>query len=73
MKDMYRKRILRTAVVSAALIIGITAFSSCSYEELTPKTDDLSSNYVIPQGEIPTAQELARVKAIKDEYNNSIK
>lgn len=73
MKAMYHKHIIKAAVITLVYIAGVAAVSSCSYEELTPKTDDLSSSYVLPKGETPSAQEQADVKAIRNEYNNSIK
>ncbi len=55
------------------LIIAVCILGSCSYEELPPKTDDASSNYILPKGDIPSASDLATQAQIKAEYNNAIK
>jgi hypothetical protein len=56
-------------IIACALIIGI--LNSCKYEELPPKTDNASSNYILPKGEIPTAEEREIVNNIKNEYIQS--
>ncbi len=66
MKVMYRKYALAAAVLAALLL------SSCSYQELTPKTDDRSDYYQLPKGETPTAEERSLVQAAKDEYEAAI-
>lgn len=35
-------------------------------------TDDASTQYVLPQGEVPTPEEVALVQAVKDAYEESI-
>ncbi len=56
---------LCTAIVVASLLAG-----GCSYNELPPKTDDATTTYTLPKGVIPTADESAEAKAIREEYNN---
>lgn len=51
----------------------ISALSACSYNELPPKTDDITTSYVLPKGELPTAAEKNEVAAAKAEYEESIK
>lgn len=51
----------------------ISALSACSYNELPPKTDDITTSYVLPKGELPTAAEKNEVAAVKAEYEESIK
>lgn len=46
---------------------------ACSYSELPPKTDDITTSYVLPKGELPSAEEKAAVAAAKAEYEASIK
>ena len=72
MKVMYRKSIIRAAIAACSLCGLTLSVASCSYDELTPKTDDRSEYYQIPKGEIPSAEEQAEVKAIRDEYNAAI-
>lgn len=64
---MKSKKIFHTFVVSA-LVAGIC---SCSYEEQPPKTTDSDSNYVLPAGEIPDAEEIAIVNAARMEYEDA--
>ena len=52
---------------SAALLAG------CSYDELPPKTDDITTSYVLPKGEEPSDEEKAFVAAAIAEYEASIK
>lgn len=55
------------------IFAAIAVLSSCSYDELPPKTDDITTDYVLPKGELPTAAEKAEVAAAKAEYEESIK
>lgn len=69
---------MKTAIIKKGLIlISVLALSilipSCSYDELPPKTDDATSNYVLPKGEVPTAAEQQEVSNIRTEYNNATK
>lgn len=70
MKAMYRKYKIAAAIATG--VLAALLLSSCSYQELTPKTDDRSDNYQLPKGETPTAAERALVQAAKDEYNAAI-
>ena len=47
--------------------------SGCSYNELPPKTDDITTSYVLPKGVKPSQAELDFVNAAKAEYEASIK
>ena len=64
MKTDFRKIMLILPVV--CLLAG------CSYNETPPMTDDASTQYVLPQGEVPTPEEVALVQAVKDAYEESI-
>lgn len=58
------------------IIIGLAAtlcLGACSYNELPPKTDDLSNDYVLPKGVLPTASERAEAAAAKAEYEEFLK
>ena len=55
-------------------ILSATALiAGCSYNELPPKTDDITTSYVLPKGEIPTDAERETAAAAKAEYENAIK
>ena len=54
------------------MLVCIAGITGCSYDELPPKTDDVSSNYQIPKGEIPTQEERDLVEALKKEYAEAI-
>ena len=60
------KRFFAIFVVSAIV-------AGCSYDELPPKTDDITTSYVLPKGVKPTQEELNLVNAAKAEYETSIK
>lgn len=49
----------------------VAGICSCSYEEQPPKTTDSDSNYVLPAGEIPDAEEIAIVNAARMEYEDA--
>lgn len=65
------KRARKSLTLGLGLLILAAAAYGCSYNELPPKTDDVTTDYVLPQGEIPTAEEYAEVEAIRTEYRNS--
>ena len=54
------------------IFLAVSVLSGCSYEETPPMTDDASTQYVLPQGEVPTPEEVAQVQAIKQAYEESI-
>ena len=56
-----------------AIFVGVAVLSGCAYNELPPKTDDITTNYVLPKGVKPTPDERAFVEAVRAEYNASIK
>lgn len=55
------------------LTVAFAALSGCSYDELPPKTDDITTSYVLPKGTIPSAEEKAAVAAAKEEYEQFLK
>lgn len=44
---------------------------SCTYEEQPPKTTDSDSNYILPAGEVPNAEEIEFVNAARMEYEDA--
>ena len=55
------------------LLYTIFIFSACyESEELTPKVDDTTSDYLLPTGVILTAQEREEVQERWNEYNTAI-
>ena len=59
----------KTIIILSAMAV----LSGCAYNELPPKTDDITTSYVLPKGEIPTAAERSAVASAKAEYENAIK
>lgn len=57
--------------ILATFIVGAT-LCGCSYNELPPKTSDASKSYIKPKGEIPTAAEREKLKAIRAEYEAAV-
>ena len=65
------KKILYTFII--IITCSFTLFLSCdSPEELTPKVDNTSEDYLLPTGSILNAQDREEVQALWDEYNNAI-
>lgn len=64
------KRVL--LYISAICFTALT-MQSCKYDELPPKTDDASKDYMIPKGVVPSASEIEEQNAAKKEYSESIK
>lgn len=58
--------------ITATLLAAAALLCSCSYNELPPKTDDATTDYILPAGTLPSADELATVRALKEEYENAI-
>jgi hypothetical protein len=56
-----------------AIFVGVAVLSGCAYNELPPKTDDITTSYVLPKGVKPSQTELDFVNAAKAEYEASIK
>lgn len=48
-------------------VLGLT--TGCKYNELPPKTDDATTTYTLPAGEIPSAEEKAVQTQARNEYN----
>ena len=65
---------VKTTIIRITLALGIAVIllGGCSYNELPPKTDDATTDYILPSGTIPTAEESAAVQALRDEYNNAV-
>ena len=64
------KKLLYTIFI---FIISFSTFSACDVsEELTPKVDDTTSDYLLPTGVILTAQEREEVQERWNEYNTAI-
>ena len=64
------KKLLYTIFI---FIISFSTFSACDEsEELTPKVDDTTSDYLLPTGVILTAQEREEVQERWNEYNTAI-
>ena len=61
------KKLLYTIFI---FIISFSTFSAS--EELTPKVDDTTSDYLLPTGVILTAQEREEVQERWNEYNTAI-
>ena len=58
--------------VKISIIFTILLLSSgCTYNELPPKTDDASINYLEPKGVLATQEERDIVEAAKDEYEKA--
>ena len=56
------------------IILSVMAIlTGCAYDELPPKTDDITTSYVLPKGEAPTAAERGVAAAAKAEYEDAIK
>ena len=59
----------KTAIL---IIASASVLCGCSYNELPPKTDDATTDYILPAGTIPTTEETAIVSALREEYENAI-
>lgn len=57
---------IKTVFIAAAIML-----CGCSYDELPPKTDDATTDYILPKGTMPSAEETEYVKAIRAEYNEA--
>ena len=64
----------KTTAIQTILVLGIAAIllCGCSYNELPPKTDDATTDYILPSGTVPTAEETAAVQALREEYENAV-
>lgn len=69
MKAMNKKKI----ILPALLLLLLSAVTGCSYKEEPDRTNDATTSYVTPKGDLPSAEERAYVQALVDEYNKSIK
>ncbi len=55
------------------LIFALLLLTGCGYEKLPPKTDSSASQYVLPKGEIPSAEDREALADIRSEYEQYIK
>ena len=65
----YRKEYLIFAL-SAFLCLSL---HGCGYDEEPPKTDDATTELILPKGEIPSSEERSIVNEAKAEYEQWIK
>lgn len=65
---------VKTTIIRITLVLGIAAIllGGCSYNELPPKTDDATTDYILPSGTVPTVEETAAVQALREEYENAV-
>ena len=54
------------------LLIFVFLLAGCGYEKLPPKTENSATQYVLPKGEIPTAEDREAVAEIRAEYETYI-
>jgi len=66
-------RIKKHIFVISLLLSCLTCAVSCTYESEPPKTEGAASTYVLPKGEVPSADEKAVADAAKTEYENYLK
>lgn len=74
-RDMAIRQIfweMRQFLIILQTVCTMSLLGGCSYQKLPPKTDDAGANYVLPAGEVPTAEENDIVNAAKAEYRNDI-
>ena len=66
---------MKTDIMIRILLILMlfVALCGCSYNELPTKTDDITTSYVLPKGELPSADEKAVANAAKQEYESALK
>ena len=62
---------MKTKFIYIFIIFALLA-TGCSYEKLPPKTDSSTSQYVLPKGEIPSAEDRDALADIRAEYDNYI-
>lgn len=62
---------MKTKFIYIFIIFALLA-TGCGYEKLPPKTDSSSSQYVLPKGEIPSAEDRDALADIHAEYDNYI-
>jgi len=67
MKAMNKKII---AILPVVMLLFLA--TGCKYDERPPKTSDAASDYILPQGDLPTEAEMQAVQAARDEYESSI-
>lgn len=73
MKAMNKKSYICTALVVIKVLVVTIFISSCSYNELPPKTDSANDNYILPAGVLPSSEEKQVQQEARDEYNNFLK
>lgn len=55
------------------ILAGVIFAVSCGYESEPPLTESARSTYVLPKGEVPTAEEAAQAEAARTEYDDYLK
>ena len=55
-----------------ALAAACLAAGGCTYDKLPPKTGSSNRTYLLPKGELPTAEESAEVAAAREAYRQYI-
>ncbi len=59
--------------LSFGLVGLLLLMSACTNDPQPPMTTDSDSEYTLPAGAIPTAEERELVNKIREEYTNSLK
>ena len=60
---------MKTDIWKFLLIFALAlSAAGCTYDKLPPKTGSGTLQYVLPKGEVPTAEERAELDAIRAEY-----
>ncbi|MDD3036513.1 hypothetical protein [Bacteroides sp.] len=59
-------------IICAIGIFSFTFLSCDKPEELTPKVESVTDDYLLPKGNILTSQEREEIQARWDEYNTAI-
>ncbi len=59
--------------ISVGLAGLLLLMSACTNDPQPPMTTDSDSEYTLPAGTIPTAEERELVNQLREEYTNSLK
>lgn len=65
-------KVMRNKKFLTILALTVLFLSSCSFDPQPPKTSGSESNYLLPPGELPSAEDLAAVDAARMEYENAV-
>ena len=55
------------------ILTAAAVLTGCAYDELPPKTDDITTSYVLPKGEEPSAEEKQIAAEAVAEYQEAMK